>query len=103
MLTRRAQAWASIDQACNLLITCTMSYILWRARLRSRAKSTISLLSKIITLVIETGLATTVSGTFGIALVFAYKQTTLYAIPMFMLSKLYSNSLLAVWLHHVHS
>ena len=83
-----------------------MCYILWKARSQSRTPRTINLLSRLIALSIETGLATTVSGAAGLVFVEVVRNTALYVVPMFMLSKLYSNSLLVVCIrlsrHPIH-
>ena len=73
-----------------------MSYFLWKARLASRAQRTINLLSRLIMLSIETGLVTTLTGITGLVLVRVFENTALYVVPVFILGKLYSNSLLVV-------
>ncbi|KAI0794953.1 hypothetical protein C8Q75DRAFT_803792 [Abortiporus biennis] len=86
--------WLVGTSVCDICIAASM---LWHLRRpNSRFRSTNTLLTKIITVTIETGLICAASALIDLALFIAFRHTN-YHIPFCAsLSKLYSNSLLAV-------
>ncbi|TCD59918.1 hypothetical protein EIP91_011194 [Steccherinum ochraceum] len=88
--------WSTTGVACNLLITCSMFYYLWQAKKSSPVKRTHNVLSRFILYTIETGFFAMASASVAVILFLSSQTTSLYVIPFFVLSKLYSNCLLAV-------
>ena len=91
-----AQAWASVSVVCNTLITCTISFCLWKMKKRTSIQQTTDILARLMTLTVETGLAGTLCTATTLFLFLLEPTTFLLEVPLFVLSKVYSNSLLAV-------
>lgn len=87
---------SAVEFTCDFLITSSTSYYLWKAKVASRNQRTINLLSRLITISVETALICTVTTCSALVLFETSPHTSLYAIPLFMLGKMCSNSLLAV-------
>ena len=96
----KAQLFSQIGFAmefmCDFLITSSISYYLWKAKLASQSQRTVNLLSRLITISVEIGLLCTVTSCSSLVLFETSPHTSLYTIPLFMLGKMYSNSLLTV-------
>jgi len=88
--------WTVANILCDAIITCSMLYYLWRAKQSTTIRPTASLITRIIRLTIETGLAVTVTSIVSFVTFMGFPETGLYAIPQFVLSKVYTNCLLAV-------
>ena len=91
-----AQTATAVELACNLVITSSTSYYLWKAKSAVRTQRIINFLSRLIVLSIETSLACAITSTVALALFYVSGNTSFFALPLFLLGKLYSNSLLAV-------
>ena len=88
------QIWLGGTALCDIIIAASMLYYLHKTK--TSFKRTATLLSRVVSVTVETGL---ICATFAIlALVFfvTFKEITYHLTPSITLSKLYSNSLLAV-------
>ncbi|KAH9945912.1 uncharacterized protein BXZ73DRAFT_95432 [Epithele typhae] len=83
--------WLGGSAACDIIIACSMSFLLLRQR---RGLASDKLLSRIITLSVETGIVTASFATLDLTLCMVFKHNNLHMLPAFMLSKLYTNSLM---------
>ncbi|KZT65777.1 hypothetical protein DAEQUDRAFT_768609 [Daedalea quercina L-15889] len=86
--------WIGGSAACDILITTSMVYFLWRRR--SGIKRTDTMVNKLIQLVVETGLLTAVLAITQLSLYIIFKDTEYFMTPAGALSKAYSNSLLVL-------
>ncbi|KAH8088931.1 hypothetical protein BXZ70DRAFT_500910 [Cristinia sonorae] len=94
--------WLSTIAVCDITITCSIFYYLWKAKKLSLNGRTNSILSRLMRLTIETGFITS---TFAIlALIFSvvYPDNLLYTCFMGITSKLYANTLVAVLNSRIH-
>jgi hypothetical protein len=94
LLTSYIVIWLGGSAACETIIAITMVTFLFRAR-NSAFRDTNSVLNRLITLTIETGMATALATLTEIALLVAFSHTNLHFLICIMLAKLYSNTLLA--------
>ena len=99
-LSMTQQLWAGTSFVCNLLITLSMFYYLWKAKQWSATRRMNNVLGRLIHLTVETGFICTASSITSLILFTASQRTSMYTIPLFLISKLYSNCLLAVSVVH---
>jgi len=78
---------------CDLIITTTLVTFLLRARTSFHGTNTV--LNRLITLTVETGMVTAIATWVEIVLLVVHRQDNLHFIICIMLGKLYSNTLLA--------
>ncbi|KAH9927324.1 uncharacterized protein B0H18DRAFT_1004114 [Fomitopsis serialis] len=83
--------WVGGSAACDIIITLSMTYILWKKR--SGFQKTDSVVNKVIQLVVETGLLTATMAIVQLTLYNMFKDTEYFMTPVGALSKAYSNSL----------
>ncbi|EIW79771.1 hypothetical protein CONPUDRAFT_83072 [Coniophora puteana RWD-64-598 SS2] len=86
--------WLSSTAACDVLIFLCMVYYL--SKMRTGIKSTEKIINRLITLVIETGLVTTIAAIIDLGFFIGLPDTPWFVVLSLMLSKLYSNSLLVI-------
>jgi len=89
-------AWVASSVLCDLAITCSMFYYLWQAKKSTTIQRTTSLITRLIRLTVETGLIVTTISLVTSILFVTSPKTGFYAVPLLVLSKTYSNCLLAV-------
>ena len=77
-----------------------MFYYLWKAKQWSATRRMNNVLGRLIHLTVETGFICTASSITSLILFTASQRTSMYTIPLFLISKLYSNCLLAVSVVH---
>ncbi|KAJ3760671.1 hypothetical protein EV360DRAFT_80941 [Lentinula raphanica] len=87
--------WLGGSVLCDFLITFVLVFQLFRYERRSASARTRDALLRLITLTVETGLVTALTALIELLLFVFFRDNTLYFIPLFMLSKVYSNCLLA--------
>lgn len=87
--------WLSGSLLCDIVITVSMFLLLTRTRRQTSFRRTETLLTKLITLSVETGLATTIVAALELALLVAHPLEEYHEAPAYALGKLYSNALLA--------
>ncbi|RDB18691.1 hypothetical protein Hypma_014756 [Hypsizygus marmoreus] len=87
--------WLGGSTLVDSLIAGYMVLILFQASSRTAFQATSSLLHKLITLTIETGLATGLAALAELVLFIVFPENNMHFIPFLMLAKLYSNTLLA--------
>ncbi|KAF7303059.1 hypothetical protein MKEN_01269400 [Mycena kentingensis (nom. inval.)] len=87
--------WLVGSAACDILITIALLIILTEFRRNTPWKRLESVLNRLITHTIETGLITSVVAVANVILFILFPQTNLYQLPGFILGKLYTNVLLA--------
>ncbi|KAJ4474839.1 hypothetical protein J3R30DRAFT_616360 [Lentinula aciculospora] len=87
--------WLGGSTLADFLITAVLVLQLFRYNKRSSSSQTRDALQRLITLTVETGLVTALTALLELLLFILFKENTLYFIPLFMLSKVYSNCLLA--------
>ncbi|TCD67192.1 hypothetical protein EIP91_000419 [Steccherinum ochraceum] len=93
---RSAVVWFSMSAFCDILVTLSMSYYLYKAAKKTVVRRTTLMLTRLITFTVETGFLT---AAFAIveAILFAVSHTTLlYSLFIGVTPKLYSNCLLAL-------
>ncbi|KAH8088900.1 hypothetical protein BXZ70DRAFT_498790 [Cristinia sonorae] len=88
--------WTGAAALDEILITCSMFYYLRKAKKDSRTKRTISLLSHLIKLSVETGFVCAAVTIGGLILFVASPTTTCYEVFAICASKLFSNCFVAV-------
>ncbi|EIW79775.1 hypothetical protein CONPUDRAFT_166480 [Coniophora puteana RWD-64-598 SS2] len=89
--------WLTSTAVCDLLIFSCMIYYL--SKMRTGINSTERIINRLIRLFIETGLLTTIAATLDLGLFIGLPSSPWFVILSLALSKLYSNSLLAVLNH----
>ncbi|KAJ3974914.1 hypothetical protein EV361DRAFT_586677 [Lentinula raphanica] len=87
--------WLGGSTLCDFLITVVLVIQLYRYERRSSSAQTRDKLLRLITLTVDTGLVTTLTALIELLLFSLFHDNTLHFIPLFMLSKVYSNCLLA--------
>ena len=85
-----------IAVVCDVCVTGSMFYYLWRAKQLSSRRWTVSLLTRLITLTIETGAIYTAATILTVILFIISPHTTMYIVPFTLTSKLHTNCLVAV-------
>ena len=73
-----------------------MFYFLWRERKKSNIRKTSNILIRLIKLTVETGFLCAAVTTLSLVFFVTSRSTNLYTVPVMLISKMYSNSLLAV-------
>ncbi|KZT00515.1 uncharacterized protein LAESUDRAFT_666021, partial [Laetiporus sulphureus 93-53] len=91
---RSCTVWLAGTSTCDVIIACSMVYHL--SRKRTGYKSTDIVINKLIQLVIETGMATAIIAIIELSLFLQFKHNFYHIVPALLLSKMYSNSLLAL-------
>ncbi|TCD59916.1 hypothetical protein EIP91_011192 [Steccherinum ochraceum] len=89
--------WLSTTALCDILITLSMSYYLYKAKKTSSVRRTTVMLTRLITYTIETGLLTAAFSIVEAVLFVTSTDTLLYGLFMGITPKLYSNCLLALF------
>jgi len=87
--------WLGGTALCDVIIAISMMYYLQRSK--TGFKQTAALISKFIRITVETGLVCATFAILDLALFLAFKENNYHLAPSIALSKLYSNSLLAVF------
>ncbi|KAH8079065.1 hypothetical protein BXZ70DRAFT_651321 [Cristinia sonorae] len=87
--------WLGGTAICDIIIAGSMIYYLSRSKTGFRQTS--ELISKFIRVTVETGLICATFAILDLALFLAFKENNYHLAPSIALSKLYSNSLLAVF------
>jgi hypothetical protein len=94
LLTSYIIIWLGGSAICDSIIAITMVTFLFRAR-NSAFQDTNTVLNRLITLTVETGMATALATLVEIILLVASSHNNLHFLVCIMLAKLYSNTLLA--------
>ncbi|KAF8995181.1 hypothetical protein BDQ17DRAFT_1545276 [Cyathus striatus] len=84
--------WLIGGLACDLIITITMSALLFQVRERSTLKGTSKLLNKLIATTLETGLPTSMMSTAVLVTFIGYSQTNFDLCFMILLYIVYANA-----------
>ncbi|KAJ3874897.1 hypothetical protein F5051DRAFT_415566 [Lentinula edodes] len=87
--------WLGGSTVCDFLITSVLVFKLFSHGRRSMSPVTRSMLFRLITLTVETGLVTALTALSELLLFIIFRTNNLHFIPLLMLSKMYSNCLLA--------
>ncbi|TFL05422.1 hypothetical protein BDV98DRAFT_295789 [Pterulicium gracile] len=87
--------WLSGAAGADILITIRMVVFLMKTRRACNFDYTESLMQQLIRVFVETGLTTTFAVITALILYVARHETNLYLIPIYMLTGLYCNSLMA--------
>ncbi|KAK7472054.1 hypothetical protein VKT23_000165 [Stygiomarasmius scandens] len=93
-LYKQYSVWLGSTALVDTIITSCMVHILWSSR--TGFKSTNSLLTKFVRLAVETAFVCSAVAIIELAMFVAFRNDSFYMCPARMLSKLYSNSLLAL-------
>ena len=86
--------WLGGTTVCDIIITGSMLYAF--LRLRTGISLTDTILSRLSLYIIETGLATSIVAVGALAFFTKYPWNNLHLVPCMILTKAYSNSLIAV-------
>ncbi|KAH9945915.1 uncharacterized protein BXZ73DRAFT_72808 [Epithele typhae] len=86
--------WLGGSAACDIIIAVSMCFLLARQR---QGLASDKLISRLITLSVETGSVTASFAALDLIFCLAFKHNNLHMLPAFMLSKLYTNSLMLVF------
>ncbi|TFK61045.1 hypothetical protein BDN72DRAFT_965395 [Pluteus cervinus] len=86
--------WLAGSAFCDVLIAVSMTAYLWNSKTGFNATKV--LLTKLIRLTIETGASTATFAIIDLSLFLAFPNNNYYMAPALCLSKLYSNTLMAV-------
>ncbi|KLO19233.1 hypothetical protein SCHPADRAFT_952843 [Schizopora paradoxa] len=86
--------WLIGSAICDLMIVSFMTYALLKKRVY--IKSTQTVVTRVIRIIVETGCLTATAATFMVILFFAFPDKTYYTCPGLFLAKLYSNSFLVI-------
>ncbi|KAF8153847.1 hypothetical protein B0H34DRAFT_661794, partial [Crassisporium funariophilum] len=87
--------WLGGSAIIDVLITLTMTYILWKAGAASAFKSTSSNINKLITVTVETGMTTAIGALVETILFVVYPNNNMHSLLYVASCLLYSNTLLA--------
>ncbi|KAF8895504.1 hypothetical protein BD779DRAFT_733690 [Infundibulicybe gibba] len=88
-------SWLGGSALVDLTITATMVTTLFQASASASFGPTVSGISRLITLTVETGMTTAIGASMEMILFLAFPTTNMHFVVYFFLSKLYTNSLLA--------
>ncbi|KAH8077723.1 hypothetical protein BXZ70DRAFT_693662 [Cristinia sonorae] len=88
--------WNIATSLCDLLITCSMLYYLWKARKTTLARRNSNILTRLIRITVETGFISSAVTVIGLIIFVAKPDTDLFVVATSTISKMYSNTLLAV-------
>ncbi|EPQ52288.1 hypothetical protein GLOTRDRAFT_47746, partial [Gloeophyllum trabeum ATCC 11539] len=91
---RVTSVWLGGTALCDLIIAASMIYYLHKSR--TGFSRTDDIVQRLIRVTVETGLICTVVALIDLAVYVAFKDNNYHFTPVLTLSKLYSNSLLAV-------
>ncbi|KAK0478819.1 hypothetical protein IW261DRAFT_1564887 [Armillaria novae-zelandiae] len=94
-LTPSISAWLSGSAACDFLITASLVTILYRSKTKAVFSHTTNHVTRLIRYTVETGLLTSVVAVCELILWLTDRQYNFHFIGFLVLSKLYSNTLLA--------
>ncbi|KAG6905988.1 hypothetical protein DXG01_016459 [Tephrocybe rancida] len=94
-LTPHVIVWLGGASLCDVIITATMVTILFQTGERSAFQRTKSLTTRLIILTVNTGLSTAVWAVGDLIVFVTLQHANWHTIPFFMLSKIYSNTLMA--------
>ncbi|KAJ3777536.1 hypothetical protein FB446DRAFT_841600 [Lentinula raphanica] len=94
-MNSEVSTWLGGTVLCDCLITIVLVYQLFRYKRHSASAHFRNTLLLLITLIVETGLVTVLTALADLLLFIFRGNSTLYFIPFFILSKMYSNCLLA--------
>ncbi|KAJ7063676.1 hypothetical protein C8F01DRAFT_1133909 [Mycena amicta] len=89
-------AWLSATALCDLVIVASTCYYLLKNRRPGFNPSTTALISRIIKITVETGLVCAVYALLDLSLFVAFKGNSSHLAVCIELSKVYSNSILAI-------
>ncbi|KAK0201033.1 hypothetical protein DFS33DRAFT_1356566 [Desarmillaria ectypa] len=89
------RTWLAGSAACDVMITATIVFVLYRANTRSNFSQTTSAVTKIIRFTVETGLLTSAAAVAELILWLTQSQYNIHFIGFLVLGKLYSNALVA--------
>ncbi|KIP12190.1 hypothetical protein PHLGIDRAFT_113969 [Phlebiopsis gigantea 11061_1 CR5-6] len=92
--------WLIGSAVCDALIATSMIYLLLKANTHSR--TTHNLINKVVRLVIETGSLTAVMAVLSLILYYSFPGLPYHVPVATVLSKLYSNSALAIFNSRIH-
>jgi len=87
--------WLGGSAACDIFIAASMLFFLLRAKTATMHKQTEKMLTRLVRLTIETGVATAATATVDLTLFFVFKNNNLHVMPAIVLAKMYTNTLLA--------
>ncbi|KAK0432724.1 hypothetical protein EV421DRAFT_1493487 [Armillaria borealis] len=87
--------WLAGSAACDVMITSTIVFVLYRASSRSDFSQTTSAVTKIIRFTLETGLLTSTAAVAELILWLTQSEYNVHFIGFLVLAKLYSNALVA--------
>ncbi|KAF8341104.1 hypothetical protein F5887DRAFT_977309 [Amanita rubescens] len=87
--------WLAGSFVCDLIIAVAMILILLRVRTKSFSENTLSLCTSLIVHVVETGTVTVLTACLELILFLTMPNNLLHLIPGVILSKVYSNAVLA--------
>ncbi|KAH8079081.1 hypothetical protein BXZ70DRAFT_1050981 [Cristinia sonorae] len=99
-LFKTTTVWLGGTALCDIIIAASMMYYLHKSK--TGFKQTGALLSKFIRVTVETGLICATFAILDLAFFLAFKNNNYHLAPSIALSKLYSNSLMAVFNARVH-
>ncbi|RPD54774.1 hypothetical protein L226DRAFT_611205 [Lentinus tigrinus ALCF2SS1-7] len=92
--------WLAGSLICDVLIATSMLFFLSK---RKQGLSTDAILSRIITLTVETGVLTATVACIDLSLFVAFPQTNYHFAPALVLSKLYSNSFMVLFNNRIQA
>jgi len=95
VLNPEISVWLGGSSACDVMITITMVILLRKAKQRSTFSTTHRMINKLMQNTVETGMVTAVTAVTELILFLVYPHTSLHIALLFMLAKLYTNTLLA--------
>ncbi|EIM79737.1 uncharacterized protein STEHIDRAFT_126410 [Stereum hirsutum FP-91666 SS1] len=95
-----ANLWLAGSAACDILIALSLTFLLWRARQKSREAGVVAsrsdvILTRLITMTAETGATTAIIQVVDLILFLAFPDANYHEATAYILSKLYYNSLIA--------
>ncbi|KAF5319377.1 hypothetical protein D9619_008617 [Psilocybe cf. subviscida] len=87
--------WHIGSTVCDVLIAVFMSYYLWKAD--TGIRRTHQIIVRLITLTIETGIATATIGIVDLVLFLAAPGKVYFVVPAFVAAKLYANTVVVIF------
>jgi hypothetical protein len=88
------QVWLGGTALCDIVITVSMTYYLWRVKIGAR--DSYNVIIRLISMTVETGFLCAITATIELVMFVAFPHNNAHVAPGLALSKLYSNSLFAV-------
>jgi len=95
-------AWLSATAACDLIIVASTCFYLLKSRRRGFQRSTDRMVSRIITLTVETGVLCCLFALADLALYVKYRGNNYHLAVCIELSKVYSNSIMIILNSRAH-